>query len=80
LTATACLPWCETRNWPQAALILSPFSTLTVTGIFELIHVEEKRFGNLQDIRPPDYMNMRAAGLEKVKLGLTSIVEVERVI
>ena len=50
------------------------------TGIFELIHIEEKLFGNMQEIRPPDYMNMHAAGLEKVKMGLTSIAEVERVI
>lgn len=49
-------------------------------GIFELIHIEEKLFGNLQEIKPPEYMNMRAAGIVKVKMGITSINEVERVI
>lgn len=50
------------------------------TGIFELIHLEEKDFANLNELKPPKYMSLRAAGLHKVNAGITKIEEVDRVV
>lgn len=50
------------------------------TGIFELIHLEEKDFANLNQLTPPPYMNMRETGMHKVNLGVTTLEEINRVI